>query len=130
MARFFKLLAVGSLFAFHFSLFSSCQEGGDAGDLLGQWRATDCATKTVSFSGSIILFRSTHEGNVFGNCHHVGDSLFIECVSPTSSRSDTTLVEQSFGMKPFTRIRLHIDVLDSDRLILSKDGQLWSFEKW
>jgi len=125
MARYFKqFIVLVSL------LMASCQEGGDAGDLQGQWRATDCATKSVSFSGSIVLFRSTDEGQVFGNCRHVGDSLFIECVSPTAIQSDTALVEQGFGMKPFTRIRLHIDVLDSDRLILSKDGQLWSYEKW
>ena len=34
------------------------------------------------------------------------------------------------GMKPFTNIRVKIDAVDGDRLLLSKDGQRWSFEKW
>ena len=33
-------------------------------------------------------------------------------------------------MKPFTNIRVKIDAVDGDRLLLSKDGQRWSFEKW
>ncbi len=108
-------------------LLTACQEGRDAGDLLGQWRLTDSDTKYVSFSGSVALFRSTTEGQVFGNFQHVGDSLFIQCYSINGEKSDTTMVEESYGFRPFNNIRLKIEKLDSDRLILSKEGRTWNF---
>ena len=108
-------------------LVASCQEGRDAGDLLGQWRLTD--TQYVSFSGSIVSFRNG--GNeVFGNFQHVGDSLFIQCSSIKKDKLDTLMVENEFGMKPFTNIRVKIDALDSDHLLLSKDTQRWSLRKY
>jgi hypothetical protein len=54
----------------------------------------------------------------------------MQCSSIYQEKSDTTFVEDDFGMKPFTNIRLRIDALDSDRLLLSKDNQHWSFEKY
>ncbi len=108
-------------------LLTACQEGKDAGDLLGQWRLTDSDTKYVSFSGSVTLFRSISEGQVYGNFQHVGDSLFIQCYSINGEKSDTTIVEESYGFKPFNNIRLKIDRLDSDRMVLSKEGKNWDF---
>ena len=35
-----------------------------------------------------------------------------------------------FGMKPFKDIRLKIDNLDDDYLIVSQGGQIWSFYKY
>ena len=40
------------------------------------------------------------------------------------------MVEDEFGMKPFTNIRVKIDAVDSDRMLLSKDGQQWTLEKY
>jgi hypothetical protein len=36
-------------------------------------------------------------------------------------------VEVTFGFKPFNNIRLRIEDLNSDHLVLSKDGRIWSF---
>lgn len=115
-------------------LLSSCQEGSEAGNLLGQWRMVGSDSKYVSFSGSITVFRLI-EGNrlnseVYGTFHHTGDSLFVHCYSINGGGHDTLVVENSFGFKPFDNIRLKIDVLDDDHLTLSKDGQLWSFYKY
>ena len=87
MARFYKYIVHSSQFivlllAFPLTLtFSSCQEGREAGDLLGQWRMADSDSKYISFSGSITEFRYVKDGSlrqyVFGNFQHVGDSLFI-----------------------------------------------------
>jgi hypothetical protein len=84
----------------------------------------------VSFSGTITQFRKNNGQAVFANFQHEGDSLFMQCSSIYQEKADTTFVEDDFGMKPFTNIRLRIDALDSDRLLLSKDGQHWSFEKY
>ena len=131
MARFYKKsLFLLSLITFHLSLLTSCQEGGDAGDLLGQWRLSGSDTQYISFSGSIVWMKNLKENELYGNFQHVGDSIFIQCVSTESLPSDTLLIEQDFGFKPFTDIRLKIDQLDSDRLLLSKDGRQWVFTKW
>ncbi len=129
MARFFKRCIVAAAI-----LLTACQEGGDAGDLLGQWRMTGSDSRYLSFAGSIVEFRLV-EGTflmneVFGNFQHVGDSLFIHCYSIYGGKNDTLNVEQQFGFKPFDNIRLKIDVLDNDHLTLSKDGRLWSFYKY
>jgi hypothetical protein len=129
MARFFKRCIVAAAI-----LLTACQEGGDAGDLLGQWRMTGSDSRYLSFAGSIVEFRLV-EGTflmneVFGNFQHVGDSLFIHCYSIYGGKNDTLNVEQGFGFKPFDNIRLKIDVLDNDHLTLSKDGRLWSFYKY
>ncbi len=84
----------------------------------------------VSFSGTITQFRQNKGQQVFANFQHEGDSLFMQCSSIYQEKTDTTFVENDFGMKPFTNIRLRIDALDGDRLLLSKDGQHWSFEKY
>ena len=130
MARYFKFLAIGGLFTIHYSLFTSCQEGGDAGDLLGQWRLTTKEDMYVSFSGSITQFRKNNGQAVFAKFQHVGDSLFMQCSSIKQQKSDTTMIENEFGMKPFTNIRVRIDALDSDHLTLSKDNQHWVLEKY
>ena len=111
-------------------LLTSCQEGGDAGDLLGQWRLESTEDLYVSFSGTITEFRKNNGQQVFAKFQHVGDSLFMQCSSIKQENSDTIMVENEFGMKPFTNIRVRIDALDDDRLLLSKDGQHWSFEKY
>ena len=130
MARYFKFLAIGALFTIHYSLFTACQEGRDAGDLFGQWRLTDKEDMYISFSGSVTQFRMENGQPVFAKFQHVGDSLFMQCSSIYKQKADTTMVEESFGMKPFTNIRVKIDALDNDHLLLSKDGQQWSFEKY
>ena len=127
MARFFKYFI---LFAIHCSLFTSCQEGGDAGDLLGQWRLSGSDTKYISFSGSIVWVKNLGENELYGNFQHVGDSLFIQCYSIKGIPKDTTLVENSFGFRPFNNIRLKIENLSSDRLQLRQDSQVWAFDKY
>ena len=126
--RYFFLLI--TLFTIHCSLFTSCQEGGDAGDLLGQWRLEESDTKYVSFSGSIVWIKNLNENELYGNFQHVGDSLFIQCYSIKGIPEDTTLVENSFGFRPFNNIRLKIETLSSDRLLLRKDNQTWTFDKY
>ena len=125
MAKFYKLLAIGC-----WLLAASCQEGRDAGDLLGQWKLMDKEDMYVSFSGTITQFRKNNGQAVFAKFQHVGDSLFIQCSSIYQEKSDTTIIEEEYGMKPFDNIRLRIDVLDGDRLTLSKDGQHWVLQKY
>ena len=131
MARFFK-----SLFTITFSLFTitftlmSCQEGREAGDLLGQWRMVGSDTKYISFSGSITWIRCLPDDEVFGNFQHMGDSLFIQCYSIEGNVADTILVEDTYAFKPFNDIRVKIESLTSDKLIISKNRQTWSFDKY
>ena len=126
MGKYFKIF----LALFSCVFLTACQEGGEAGDLLGQWCAADSDTKYISFSGSLTLMHSTTEHDVFGNFQHRGDSLFIQCYSVHGDGSDTTIVEQTFGFRPFANIRVRIDRMDSDWLVLSKDGQTWRFYKY
>lgn len=131
MERFYKKsLFLLSLITFHLSLLTSCQEGREAGDLLGQWRQTDSDIHFISFSGSIIWIKDLSQGFVYGNFQHTGDSLFIQCYSAEALPVDTAIVEQSLGFKPFNNIRLKIATLDSDHLILTKDDQTWNFYKY
>lgn len=125
MERFYKLLAISC-----WLLTVSCQEGGEAGDLWGQWRLEGHDDMYVSFSGSITQFRKNDGPRVFAKFQHEGDSLFMQCSSIYQEKSDTTFIEDVYGMKPFTNIRLRIDALDSEHLLLSKDGQYWSLEKY
>ena len=127
MARFFKyiILLASSIF-----LLNSCQEGGEAGDLFGMWKMADSDTKYVSFSGSLTRFRDKDASEVYGNFQHKGDSLFIQCYSREALKSDTVMVEESFGFKPFNNIRVKIEALNGDILVLSKEGQKWNFYKY
>jgi hypothetical protein len=125
MAKYYKLLAVGC-----WLLAASCQEGKDAGDLLGQWRLTNKEDMYVNFSGHIAEFRKNNGQSVFAKFQHTGDSLFMQCSSIYKEKRDTTMVEDEYGMKPFTNIRVRIEALDDDHLTLSKDGQRWLFEKY
>lgn len=127
MARFFRNILLLTSYIF---LLSSCQEGREAGDLLGQWRLTDSKSKYISFSGSITWIKNLNDNEVYGNFQHQGDSLFMQCFSKQGIAADTMLVEQTFGFGPFTDIRLKIDKLDDDNLVLSKDNQRWSFYKY
>ena len=129
MARYCKKLTSLLLISL---LLISCQEGGDAGELLGQWRLTD--SQYISFSGTIASFRSISDnklkGEVFAKFQHVGDSLFMQCSSIYKEQSDTIMIENDFGMKPFSNIRVKIEALDSDHMTLSKDSQRWLLEKY
>lgn len=130
MARYYKLFLF-SLFTIHFSLLvTSCQEGREAGDLLGQWQMENSESKYISFSGSIVWIKDLNIGGVNGNFQHTGDSLFIQCYSIYEDKSDTILVEDHFGFKPFNNIRLKIEQLDGDHITLSKNGKSWVFNKW
>ena len=130
MARFFKYFLF-SLCAIHFSLlFSSCQEGREAGDLLGQWRMDHTDSKYISFSGSLVWIKDLNMGAVNGNFQHTDDSLFIQCYSEKAEKKDTTLLEESFGFKPFNNIRVKIAALDNDQLVITKGSQTWSFHKY
>ena len=113
-----------------FLLTFSCQEGREAGDLLGQWRQTGTDDRYVSFAGAVALFHDGQGRKVFANFQHVGDSLMIQCHSIEGLATDTAYIEQRFGMKPFKDIRLKIDNLDDDHLIVSQGGQIWSFYKY
>jgi hypothetical protein len=125
MARFYKLI---SLFAI--ILLISCEEGREAGNLYGQWRMSGSDTKYISFSGSITSIKDLVEGEVFGNFQHVGDSLFIQCYSKDKLLSDTIMIESSYGFKPFNNIRLKIESIDNENLVISKEGKIWSFFKY
>lgn len=127
MAKYYKILL---LFASYIFLLTSCQEGKDAGDLLGLWRLDNYDSKYISFSGSVSLIKDMNTGAVYGNFQHVGDSLFIQCYSEKEQKSDTITVEESFGFKSFNNIRTKIVALDSDQLILTKNEQTWSFHKY
>ena len=127
MAKYFKHIL---LLTSYFLLLTSCQEGSEAGDLFGQWRQTGSDTNYMSFSGSVALFRTSVEGRVYGNFQHQGDSLFIQCYSEKALRSDTVIVEESFGFKPFNNIRVKIEALDNDHLILKNDQHSWTFNKY
>ena len=115
-------------------MLSSCQEGREAGDLLGQWRMTGSDSKYVSFSGSITEFRYVENGllqrYVFGNFQHVGDSIFIQCYSINGDEADKQLVEETFDFKPFNNIRLRIAMLNSDALILTYKEKTWNFKAY
>ena len=76
------------------------------------------------------MFRSLTEGEVFGNFQHVGDSLFIQCYSIKEQQTDTTIVEESYGFRPFNNIRLKIESIDDDNLLISKGDRKWSFYKY
>lgn len=119
------LLLTSSIF-----LLNSCQEGGEAGDLFGMWHMSDSDTGYLSFSGSVSLFQTSVEKRVYGNFQHQGDSLFIQCYSAKELKSDTIMVEESFGFKPFNNIRVKIESLNGDVMVLSKDGQKWNFYKY
>ena len=126
MAKYYKILLTSAILL----LTSSCQEGGDAGELLGQWRLAGSDTQYISFSGSIAWVKNLGENELYGNFQHVGDSLFIQCYSINGISQDTALVENTFGFRPFNNIRLKIETLSSDRLQLRKDNQTWSFDKY
>lgn len=128
MARFYKYLLPLTSFLL---LLTSCQEGREAGDLLGMWRLTGSDSNYISFAGSVTLFRDGKGAvEVFGNFQHKGDSLFIQCFSKKGERADTILVEDSFGFKPFNNIRLKIDRLGDDNLVLSNSNQRWNYYKY
>ena len=130
MANYFKYFLF-SLFTFHFSiLVSSCQEGREAGDLLGQWLMAGNNDLYLAFSGSVTVCRNSAGANVYGNFQHTGDSLFIQCYSEKAVKEDTILVEDHFGFKPFNNIRVKIAALDNDQLVITKGSQTWSFHKY
>ena len=125
MARFYKLISLFSII-----LLISCEEGREAGNLYGQWRMSGSDSKYISFSGSITSIKDLVEGEIFGNFQHVGDSLFIQCYSKDNLLSDTIMIESSYGFKPFNNIRLRIESIDNDNLVISKRGKIWSFFKY
>lgn len=109
---------------------TACQEGGEAGDLLGQWRMAGSDTKYISFSGTLTLVRSIQEGEVFGKFQHRGDSLFMQYYSVSGSRRDTVIIEEGYGFRPFTDVRVKIEKLDDRQLVISKGDRRWSFDKY
>ena len=116
---------------FIFSLLvCSCQEGREAGDLLGQWQMDGNKDQYLAFSGSVTVCRNSAGANVYGNFQHVGDSLFIQCYSEKAEKADTIMIEESFGFKPFNNIRVKIAALDNDQLVITKGSQTWSFHKY
>ena len=129
MARYFKFLAI-SCWLLAVGMLVSCQEEGEAGDLFGQWQQEGYGTRYVSFSGSVVWLKSTTDGSIFGNFQHRGDSLFLQFYSVEGLPADTTLVEDIFGFRPLNDIRLKIDCLDDDMLVLSQEGRDWRFRKY
>ena len=55
-------------------LIASCQEGGEAGSLFGQWRMAHSDTQYISFSGAVTKLNDLDHGTVYGNFQHRGDS--------------------------------------------------------
>ncbi len=129
MAKFYKYL-IFSLSQFLIFPIYSCQEGREAGDLWGQWRMDGSDSKYISFSGSVVWLKDLNVSDIYGNFQHQGDSLFVQCYSIKGEKSDTIVVEQSFGFKPIHNIRLKITTLDSNHLMLTKEGQSWNFHKY
>ena len=160
MARYFKKAAVWMLcaafFTLHSFLFTSCQEGGDAGDLLGMWHVKRLSSthggygsynsgyydyttlfdeRYISFSGSIVQFHTVTPDNVmnsqiFGKFQHVGDSLFIQCYSINDSQHDIDVVENVFGFYPFNNIRVKIKFVGDNAIQLTDNSHEWILEKW
>ena len=135
MARYFKIRLPFYLFTLlPFYLFTlllfSCQEGREAGDLFGQWRMEGSDSKYISFSGSVTWLQDLEAGEIYGTFQHQGDSLLMQCYSKKGEKKDTAVVEQSFGFKPVNNIRLRIVTLDSDKLVLDRNGQTWNFRKY
>jgi len=64
---------------------------------------------------------------VYGNFQRHGDSLFIQCYSAQEDQRDTTVVEEAFGFHPFHDIRLKVESLSDDRLLLSSGTRSWTF---
>ena len=134
MERYFKLLAISCWLLAVSASFTSCQEGREAGDLLGQWRLSD--TQYISFSGSVVQFRNVVDNSwtmgVFGNFQHVGDSIFIQCYSilEEDHENDINLIENEFGFKPFNNIRVKVVSLDNDNLIRNKEERQWAMRKY
>lgn len=130
MARYYKYLrsrfVALPLCLLTFLLFS-CQEGGEAGDLHGMWRMNGSDRHYICFSGTLVTFRKGNGSDVFGKFQREGDSLFIQCYSVKGSVNDTLLIEEHFGMQPFSNIRLKVEALNSDQLLLQKGSRLWSF---
>lgn len=108
----------------------SCTEGRDAGDLWGMWQSADTPGQYISFSGNVVSFRSHDRGEVFGKFQHVGDSLFIMCVSPYQRLEDTLAIEEYYHFRPFHNIRLRILTLDGKRLIMQQGAQQWRFNSY
>lgn len=127
MVRFSKFFLPLYLFAL---LLFSCQEGREAGSLFGQWKQSGYDNRYISFSGSVVWLNGCQDGNIFGNFQHCGDSLFMQCYSITPSPADTILVEDIFEFRPINNIRLKIECLNDDALVLSKENQTWSFRKY
>lgn len=109
---------------------SACQEGGEAGELHGQWRLVGSDTKYIRFSGGLACISNIGVGDVWGKFQHVGDSLFIQCYSIDGSPNDTTLIETEYGFTPFNNIRLRIESLNSDNLTFSQGDKIWTFYKY
>lgn len=108
-------------------ILSSCQEGSDAGSLLGQWRLEGSPTQYLSFSGSVTLLRSVGKAEVFGNFQQHGDSLFLQFHSIYAHPSDTAAVVNLFGPQPIDDIRLKVMTLDGGHLVLGNGQRLWNF---
>lgn len=111
---------------------SSCQEGHEAGDLLGQWKREGISADNqyIAFSGDIVLMRAVGQREVFGSFQHVGDSIFIQCCSIDDEAADKTIVEEAFGFKPFDNIRLRIATLNSKALVLTSKEKVWNFKAY
>lgn len=127
MAKFFKNI---SLVVSCVVLMAACQEGSEAGDLLGQWRMNGSDTKYVKFSGNLAYIEELGTGGAWGHFVKDGDSLFIQCYSIEQTAQDTLIVEDDFGFRPFEDIRLRVECITDDRLLLSGNGQTWSFYKY
>ncbi len=130
MARYFrKLTHILLSLTLSLALFS-CQEGHDAGDLLGQWKREGTDNQYIAFSGDIVLMRAVGQREVFGSFQHVGDSIFIQCCSIDDEAADKTIVEEAFGFKPFDNIRLRIATLNGDALVLTSKEKVWNFKAY
>ena len=130
MARYSKTLFL--LLSTTLLLLFSCQEGGEAGDLLGMWHLSGTDDCYISFSGSIVSVKQATVGDaeVLGNFQHHADSLFLHFYSIKGLQKDTLLVEELFGFRPIHDVRLRIEHLDADRLTVSQNHQSWTFTKW
>jgi hypothetical protein len=127
MAKYFKYLLSFSLVHLLMLSASSCQEGGEAGDLFGQWRMDNSDTHYISFSGSIVRIHDLHTSQVFGNFQQHGDSLFLQFHSIYAQPSDTAAVVNLFGPQPIDDIRLKVMTLDGGHLVLGNGQRLWNF---
>ena len=127
-------------------ILSACTHNdGDIGDLYGRWQLTEMrvadsiATPNdlfFSFQSSVIFVSvcnyDLHEAiDYAGNFIHSGDSLCIGMV-PRDSVGEglRSFMSTRWGMADYDDVRLRIEALDRQQLLLSRSEDYWQFQRF